>query len=162
MTNMALVMERSPSAFAAIDEEALRSHFLVQLNGHYEGQATGETFNFEGKTDILIRVKGKNIFIAECKYWSGPKKLIETIDQLLGYANWRDTKVAIVIFNRNKRFSQVLEAIPRIMRGHSNFRRELSQPSETSFRYAFAHRDDPNREMTLTILAFDVPQSAAA
>ena len=49
MTNMAFVMERSPSAFTGLDEEALRSHFLVQLNGQYEGQATGETFNYEGK-----------------------------------------------------------------------------------------------------------------
>lgn len=79
MTNMALVMERSPSAFVAIDEETLRSHFLVQLNGYYEGQATGETFNYEGKTDILVRANGKNIFIAECKYWGGPKKLSDTI-----------------------------------------------------------------------------------
>ena len=63
--NMALVMEWSPSAFATMDEESLRSHFLVQLNGHYEGQATGETFNYEGKTDILIRTEGRNIFIAE-------------------------------------------------------------------------------------------------
>jgi hypothetical protein len=29
--------------------------------------------------------------------------------------------------------------------------------SETSFRYVLAHRDDPRREMILTILAFDVP-----
>ena len=40
MTNMVLVMERSPSAFTAMGEEALRSHFLVQLNGHYEGQVS--------------------------------------------------------------------------------------------------------------------------
>ncbi len=58
--NMAHVMERSPSAFVGMDEEALRSHFLVQLNGHYEGQATGETFNYQGKTDILIRSEGRN------------------------------------------------------------------------------------------------------
>ena len=45
-----------------MDEEALRSHFLVQLNGHYEGQATGETFNYEGKTDILIPVGEKKYF----------------------------------------------------------------------------------------------------
>jgi hypothetical protein len=38
-------------------EEDLRQHFLVQLNGQYEGQATGETFNFQGKTDILIRAE---------------------------------------------------------------------------------------------------------
>ncbi len=158
MTNMALVMERSPSAFATMDEEALRSHFLVQLNGQYEGQATGETFNYGGKTDILIRINGKNIFIGECKYWGGPKKLEDTIDQLLGYASWRDTKVAIVIFNRNRNFSKILETIPSAMTEHPNFKRNLGQPSETSFRYAFAHRDDPNREMTLTVLAFDVPQ----
>ncbi len=36
---MVTVMERSPSAFISMDEEALRTHFLVQLNGHYDGQA---------------------------------------------------------------------------------------------------------------------------
>jgi hypothetical protein len=56
-------------------EEDLRQHFLVQLNGQYEGRATGETFNFEGKTDILIRAERKNIFIAECKFWDGPDSL---------------------------------------------------------------------------------------
>ena len=66
MKNIAQVMERSPHEFAGMGEETLRSHFLaVQLNGVYEGQATGETFNFEGKTDILIRVDGKNIFIRD-------------------------------------------------------------------------------------------------
>lgn len=161
MTNMALVMERSPSAFTSMDEEALRSHFLVQLNGHYEGQASAETFNYEGKTDILIRTGGRNIFIAECKYWSGPRKLTDTIDQLLGYASWRDTKVAIVLFNRNKDFSRVLDAVPEAVRGHPNFKRDLGRPSETSFRYVLAHRDDASRELTLTVLAFDVPTQVA-
>ncbi len=155
--NMAQVMERSPSAFAAMDEESLRSHFLVQLNGHYEGQATGETFNYQGKTDILIRAEGRNIFVAECKYWGGPKKLLETIDQLLGYSCWRDTKVAVIIFNRNRDFSNVLRATQDTVPTHPNCKRSLGVRSETSFRYIFAHKDDRNREMTLTVLAFDVP-----
>lgn len=155
--NMVQVMERSPSAFTSMDEESIRSHFLVQLNGHYEGQATGETFNYQGKTDILIRSEGKNIFIAECKFWSGPKKLIETIDQLLGYSSWRDTKVAVIVFNRNKDFSKVLESIQETSKGHSNFKRQIPFASETMFRYVFAHRDDPNRELLLTVMAFDVP-----
>jgi hypothetical protein len=155
--NMAQVMERSPSAFASIDEEALRSHFLVQLNGHYEGQATGETFNYEGKTDILIRVKGKNIFIGECKYWDGPKKLLETLDQLASQTTWKDTKVAVVIFNRRKDFSAVLKAIKETVPKHSSFKREVVVQNETRFRYIFGNRDDPNRELILTILAFDVP-----
>lgn len=159
--NMAQVMERSPSAFATIDEESLRSHFLVQLNGQYEGQATGETFNYEGKTDILIRADGKNIFIAECKYWGGPKKLTETIDQLLGYSSWRDTKVAVIIFNRNKNLSNVLDAIPETVEAHPCFKRSLGQVSETDSRYIFSNRDDPNREMVLSVIAFDVPRKEA-
>ena len=155
--NMAHVMERSPSAFVGMDEEALRSHFLVQLNGHYEGQATGETFNYQGKTDILIRSEGRNIFIAECKFWGGAKKLTDTIDQLLGYSAWRDTKVAVIIFNRNRDFSKVLETIRETARAHPNSKRDLGLRSETEFRFVFAHRDDRNREMQLTILAFDVP-----
>ena len=157
MQNMTQVMELSPSAFHDVDEEALRSHFLVQLNGHYQGQATGETFNYEGKTDILIRSEGRNVFIAECKYWSGTKKLGETIDQLLSYSSWRDTKTAVVVFNRNRDFSKVLASIPDAVRSHSQFRRELPGATETVFRYLFAHKDDKNRELQLAVMAFDVP-----
>lgn len=157
MQGMTQVMELSPSAFHDVDEEALRSHFLVQLNGHYQGQATGETFNYEGKTDILIRSEGRNIFIAECKFWSGPKKLAETIDQLLGYSSWRDTKTAVVVFNRNRDFSKVLAAIPDAVRAHPQYKKDLPGSTETVFRYLFANRDDRNRELYLTVMAFDVP-----
>lgn len=157
MQNMAQVMERSPSAFHHMGEEDLRSHFLVQLNGHYEGQATGETFNSQGKTDILIRSDGRNIFIAECKVWGGPKRLLETIDQLLSYSSWRDTKTAVVLFNRNQDFSKVLDTIPETTRQHPQYKRDLSNPSETEFRYVFSNRDDQNRELFLTIMAFNIP-----
>ena len=156
--SMTQVIERSPSDFSTMNEESLRTHFLVQLNGHYEGQATGETFNYEGKTDILIRSEGKNIFIAECKYWGGSKTLTAAIDQLLGYSSWRDTKVAVIVFNRNKDFTNVLKSIKSTTKEHPNYKRELDPRSETSFRFIFSHRDDRNREMTLTVMAFDVPK----
>jgi len=158
LQNMAHVMERSPSAFRTMDEEALRTHFLVQLNGQYEGCATGETFNYDGKTDILIRQDGKNIFIGECKFWGGPKKMTETVDQLLGYTSWRDTKVAILIFNRNKNLSKVIDSIKSSIADHKNYKRILDPFSETSFRYVFSQRDDANREITLAVLVFDVPK----
>ena len=157
VSNMVTVMERSPSAFKTMGEEDFRQHFLVQLNGQYEGQATGETFNYEGKTDILIRAKGKNIFIAECKFWTGPSGLSKTLDQLLGYTSWRDTKTALLVFNREVTMSTVLRRIPQVVRDHPNHKADLNYDSETGFRYVFSHRDDPNRELTLTVLAFDVP-----
>jgi hypothetical protein len=87
--------------------------------------------------------------------------LTETIDQVLGYTSWRDTKVAVIVFNRNKEFSRVLSSIVETTKAHANFKRELSGSTETTFRYGFSHKDDKNRELFLTVLAFDVPQSAS-
>jgi hypothetical protein len=155
--NMVAVMERSPRTFHELGEEALRDHFLVQLNGQYEGQATGETFNHEGKTDILVRAEGRNVFIAECMMWDGPQSLQEKIDQLLGYAAWRDTKTAILVFSRRKDFTNVLEQIPGVVRGHANYKRDVGYKHESGFRFALGHRNDAARELLLTVLAFDVP-----
>lgn len=155
--NMALVLERSPSAFEKMKEEDLRQHFLVQLNGQYEGTATGETFNYQGKTDILIRHEGKNAFIAECKFWKGEKGFTDTIDQILNYISWRDTKTAIILFNRGKNFSSVLEQISSIVEAHPNFKRAGERRGETEFRFILHQPDDENRELILTIMAFNVP-----
>jgi hypothetical protein len=161
VSSMALVLERSPHTFAGMKEEDLRTHFLVALNALYEGQATGETFNYEGKTDILIRVNERNIFIAECKFWRGPEGLVETIDQLLGYASWRDTKTAIILFNRNKNLSGVLNKIPDAISSHPNFKQRLDYQNETGFRFVFRQKNDLSRDITLSVLVFDVPMEEA-
>jgi len=157
LQHMALVMERSPSAFEKMNEEELRFLFLIPLNGLYEGRATGETFNFNGKTDIHIRVQDRNVFVAECAFWDGPEYLRKKVDQLLGYATWRDSKLAILVFNRQRKFSHVLESIPKVLRQHPNFKLDLPAPQNTWYRCIVRHRDDPNRELTLTVCAFEVP-----
>ena len=161
ISNMAQVIERSPRAFREMGEEDLRWQFLVQLNAQYEGQATGETFNHRGKTDILVRWEGKNVFIAECKFWKGPKSLSQALDQLLGYASWRDTKTALLLFNKQRNFSSIVQKIPGVVRDHPAFKSGLPyEGSETGFRFVLARPDDPDRELVLTVLAFDVPESA--
>jgi len=155
--SMVHVMERSPKAFVTMGEEDLRTHFLVQLNGQYEGRATGETFNSQGKTDILIREDDRNVFIAECKIWRGEKQLLEAIDQLLSYLSWRDTKAALLVFSRNTNFTEVLKKIGECAPTHSCYKRALTNPVETSFRFVFHQPNDNNRELILTILAFDIP-----
>lgn len=157
LRNMTHVLERSPKTFVAMDEEALRQHFLVQLNGQFEGNATGETFNYEGKTDILVRDGDRNLFIGECKFWRGAKHLTETVDQILGYTSWRDTKTAILLFNRNRELTRVLGQISPTVQAHPSFVREIPYGGETDSRFILHHRDDPERELTLTILVFDVP-----
>ena len=85
------------------------------------------------------------------------KKYSETIDQLLSYLSWRDTKAAVVVFNRNKDFTNVIEEIKRVTAKHPNCKAYMRQSSETSWQYRFAHRDDANREIIMTVLTFDVP-----
>lgn len=155
--NMAMVMERSPTSFAGMGEEDLRQHFLVQLNGQFEGNATGETFNGSGKTDILLRYEGRNVFIGECKFWKGPKGFVATIDQLLGYTSWRDTKTAILVFNRGTDMSTVLAGVNEVAKQHPNYKRTEAWQHETGFRYVFHHNDDKNRELLVTVLVFEVP-----
>lgn len=157
LSDMSLMMERSPQTFTKLKEEEIRDHFLMVLNSQFEGAATGETFNYEGKTDILIRVENKNIFIAECKFWKGEKILLETIDQILGYLSWRDTKTAILLFNKNKEFSKVVNQVSEIVKKHGNFINEIKYESETGFRFLLNHRDDKDREFILTILLFNIP-----
>jgi hypothetical protein len=157
LQNAALTFERAPSAFANMKEEDIRQHLLITLNGMFEGNAGAEVFNGVGKTDILIRVEGKTIFIAECKFWKGEQSLKKAIDQLLGYTSWRDTKTALIVLNRGGRLSTILKAIPTVVLKHNSFVREESYSSETGFRYVLQNRDDPERELVMTVMAFDVP-----
>ncbi len=158
---MARVMECSPKAVSRLDEESLRTMFLVQLNAQYEGRATGETFNFHGKTDILIQAEDGGItghvFVGECKFWDGPKLFLDTIDQILKYITWRDTKTAILFFCRNKDFSAVLSRIPETAAQHPNYLRVNTSARETEFRFTFHRSDDKDREFQLAVLFFHVP-----
>lgn len=161
-TSMTSVIERSPRVFAEIGEEDIRTHFLIQLNGQYEGQATGETFNGAGKNDILVRHGDRNIFIAECKFWTGPEGFRKAIDQLLSYATWRDGKLALFVFNRDRKFSTVLAQLDGLVRAHPAFLRASPSAHASSVRAVVRHPDDASRELVLTVIAFEVPSGARA
>lgn len=155
--SLSLVIERNPASFATLDEESIRDHILLQLNGHYEGAATGETFNSDGKTDILIRNEDRNIFIAECKFWHGPKKFEEAIDQLLGYLTWRDCKCSLVAFNKQKNSSAVAQKMNETMAGHRGHRKTIASDTSGNGRYVFVKDSDPGRDIIITTLLFDIP-----
>ena len=157
MKLMSETMEKAPKSFSTMDEEAIRDTFLVHINAQYDGMAGGEVFNFAGKTDILLKVDGRCVFIGECKFWAGEKGFLEAINQLLGYLSWRDTKVAIVVLNRNKNFTSVLQAIRTAVPKHKCFMTDNGVEDETTFRYEFHQANDANRKVVLTVMAFDVP-----
>ena len=65
--------------------------------------------------------------------------------------------MAVLVFNRNKDLSKVIESAKEVTLKHPNCKRFIEQKSDTEFRYIFAHRDDENRELTLSLKIFDVP-----
>ncbi|WP_206075721.1 hypothetical protein [Marinobacter sp. NP-4(2019)] len=159
MRSMSLVIERNPSSFASLDEESIRDHFLLQLNGHYEGGATGETFNAAGKTDILIREGNKNVFIAECKFWRGNKVFVEAIGQLLSYLTWRDSKCALMIFNRTKDSNAVRSKMHETMESLPAHRKTVFHEAEGDSRYILVKDSEPGKEIIVTTQLYDIPSN---
>lgn len=158
-----LSMERTPSVAAGKDEEELRDYILMMLNGTFKGNATGETFVKSGKTDILVRVEDRHVFVGECKWWKGTKALGGAIDQLLGYLPWRDEKAALIVFIDNKDATSVFDKIEEAARAHAAFKRAGKVTSDKTKRRYFilGHPEDSEREIQLAVLFAVLPKSGA-
>jgi len=150
-------MERTAATYAGMGEEDIRNHIIGNLQaGFPSGSATGESFNRSGKTDILLRHENDNLFVAECKVWSGPKAYLAAISQLLGYLTWRDSKTALLLFVRNKDMSNVLTSIETKAPTHAEF--VSADDSGTGvFRFRFNLPGDPGSEVCVAVLAFHLP-----
>lgn len=115
-------LERFPNTHKGKDEESIRDLFLVQLATSFTAYtSTGEAFNHKGKTDLMVKNGDDILFIAECKFWRGAKVLIDAISQLLGYLTWRDTKTALLIFNRDVEMTTALQSIEGTISKHPNY-----------------------------------------
>jgi len=150
--------ERLPGLYAGKEEEHLRDHFLMMLEPNFQGSATGETFNKRGKTDILLRYEGSNVFIAECKFWRGQKTFLDTISQLLSYLTWRDSKAAVIMFVPNKDFTSVLENAKEVIQDHPNYIEFKDSKDETWLNYIFHINDDRNRLVKLAVMFYHIPK----
>lgn len=150
--------ERLPSLYAGKEEEHLRDHFLMILEPNFQGSATGETFNKIGKTDILLRHEGKNVFIAECKFWKGENAFLDAISQLLSYLTWRDSKAAIIVFVPNKDFSSIITTAKEAAEKHPNFIRFKCITDETWINYEFHLNEDRNRLVKLSVMLYHLPK----
>lgn len=157
INDMGKEFERKPAVYANKGEEALRDHFLVLLEPNFDGSATGETFNKSGKTDILLRYNGGNVFVGECKFWRGEKVFLSTIDQLLGYLTWRDSKTSVIMFVENKDFTSVIETVQKSIQTHENFIKFVDQKDESWFNYIFHLNGDKNKEIKVAVMLYHLP-----
>lgn len=145
-------LERTPGTLAKLREEELRDLLLAHLNGYWLGAAGGELFNGAGKTDVLIRADNRNVFIGECKIWSGPGAVGEAIDQLLGYLVWRDSKAALLFFIRTARPAETIAKLHAAIESHP--RHVLTKPGgkpAEQVEYILT-ADDEGRRVSVAVL----------
>lgn len=149
--------ESTPATFQKLDEEELRDVILAHLNGHYEGEASGERFRKHGKTDICIEVENRAAFVGECKVWHGAKDCAAAADQLLSYVTWRDSKCALVFFNKTvKGFTDVQASAVESLRGHPLFDSDAGGAPPGEWRFRFRQKDDEKRIVTVHVFLFNL------
>lgn len=159
--NVGRAIERKPSIYSGKHEEDLRDVFLLFLETRYESTSgIGEAFNKGGKTDILLKFAkdGSNIFIAECKFWKGQKKLLDGIDQLLGYLTHRDSKAALMIFVDQKEFLTVVNTAKTEIENHPQFKSFIKITYDSSISYEFVLPDDTLKSIQLELMFFHFPK----
>jgi hypothetical protein len=121
-----LNIERSKDRVRELDEESLRDIFLLAINTHY-GAATAESFNRGGKSDILLRHQGENLFVAECKFWRGESVFQDAVDQLLENLTVNDGHATLLIFSDRKKVTRVYDKAEDAINNHKNSEGEISQ-----------------------------------
>jgi hypothetical protein len=62
-----------------------------------------------------------------------------------------------LLFSRKKDFSAVLAQIPQVFAQHTNHVRQENYARPTGFRFILLSPHDPQRHLTVTLLAFNVP-----
>ena len=147
--------ESTPSSYQYMKEEDLRNTLLAALNGSYKGSAHGEAFRHKGKTDICIEMENRAAFVAECKMWIGPKGISKAIDQLDSYTTWRDCKVALIIFVRNKDFVAILDKTKTALKDISNMR-GVDEIDKNEFKCQYISKSNPGQIIQLRVMLFNV------
>ncbi len=151
--------ERTPSTYAVHGEEDLRNIILAQLNGYFLGDAVGEAFRGNGKTDICIEQDNRAAFVGECKLWKGAAGLTAAMDQLLSYLTWRDSKAALIMFNvKNKNFMNILNVVSETLRAHPLFLRDLACSEDGEWRVQMRSAENEGRRVTVQAFVFNLFQ----
>lgn len=145
-----------PTEILSLPEETIRDILLMVLNANWRGQATGETFNGRGKTDILLRHEERNALIVECKIWRGETGFREALEQLAGYQVWSDTRAAILLIIRLEKPSLAIQTAQAEIKTHDDFV-SVEHEDDQGGTYKMRSSQDPARFILLELLPIVMP-----
>ncbi|MFL1877271.1 hypothetical protein ACIKT0_19430, partial [Hansschlegelia beijingensis] len=148
-----------PTEILSLPEETIRDILLMVLNANWRGQATGETFNGKGKTDILLRYEERNALIVECKIWRGETAFNEALEQLAGYQVWSDTRAVILLIIRLANPSLAIKTAQAEIKNHDDFV-SVEHEDDQGGTYKMRSSQDRARFILLELLPIVMPPKA--
>ena len=83
----------------------------------------------------------------------------DAITQLLGYLSWRDTKTALLVFNKTKHSTDIRKKMHAAMEARLEHRKTVKHEEDGDSRYVFAKPDDTDAELIITTQLYDVPDT---
>ena len=72
--------------------------------------------------------------------------------------SWRDSKCALLIFNKTKDSSAIRQRMHETMEGHPEYRKTVKHEPNGDSKYIFVKKSDPGREIIITTQLFDIPE----
>src|SRR3990167_7619344 len=154
--NVAKNFEAAPKSYNNFEEERLRDIILSSLNSVFSGRATAETFRNRGKTDIYLNIEKGCILVIECKWWNGKGTLDEAVDQLFRYLTWRENYGVIILFSKNKGFSNVLDTVASTLKNNQSYSSGFQVTSQSNFMSNHTFPDDSEKIVEVHTLAYNL------
>ncbi|NUK03236.1 hypothetical protein [Streptomyces lunaelactis] len=81
-----------------------------------------------------------------------------TLDQLLSYLTWRDTKSALLLFIRSGAPGDVISKAVAKFREHPNYKHDGKYATDERHDFVFHATSDSSREIKLAFLPFHLPK----
>ena len=92
-------------------------------------------FTASGRTDLLLRVEDRDLFLAECPIWKGRKSLTEKLEQLFGGATSAAVRLALFAFVPERAFLWVVRAGREALEQQPEFQAWVGGQPEGELRY---------------------------
>lgn len=152
-------LEQKPDLYQIMGEEQMRDYLTGLLELAFQNTTTTrEAFNRAGRTDILVRHEnGNNLFVAECKNWTGRAGMLAAITQLMGYLTYRDSKAALLLFVNRADINAVLQRINEEVVIHPQHKRRGAITNPSSSSHVFSLPGDPDAEVNIEIIVGHFP-----
>lgn len=147
--------ERTPSSYKSLHEEDLRNTLLAALNATYMGDAFGEAFRNNGKTDICIERENRAAFVAECKMWTGQKEVGSALNQLDSYLTWRDCKVALIYFVNRKDYLKIVDTLEDTLKALPTIR-QVQKIDRNEFKCQMISESNPGQMVQVRVMLFNL------